>query len=149
MNETCPTADGLAELLDGRLQPTRAEALRRHIDTCVDCQVVIARMVERNEDVPTPEAEAAGPGGVTLLGRSAFAGRYRVDAWVGDGGMATVYAAFDVKLERPIALKVMVAEGDHGSQIAQRLERESRAMARLRHRNVVTVYDTGAVDGLL
>ena len=74
-------------------------------------------------------------------------GKYRLERPLGSGGMGTVWAAHDVDLDRKVALKVL-GEGLAGDPTAQaRLLREARAMARLRHANVVAVYDALTLDG--
>ncbi|HSN27165.1 MAG TPA: serine/threonine-protein kinase, partial [Kofleriaceae bacterium] len=73
-------------------------------------------------------------------------GRYRVERVLGVGGMGTVYAAFDPDLERRVALKLLNAGGG-GDELRARLLREARAMARLQHPNVVTVYEVGTEAG--
>jgi tetratricopeptide (TPR) repeat protein len=70
--------------------------------------------------------------------------RYVVLELVGAGGMGEVYAAFDRKLDRKIALKVMRRRDPLQ---AARMMREAQAMARLSHANVVAVFDTGTVEG--
>ena len=69
--------------------------------------------------------------------------RYVIEGPLGAGGMGIVYRAFDPDLERHVALKVL----HDGSTHEQRLLREARAMARLAHPNVVTVYEVGTVSG--
>jgi serine/threonine-protein kinase len=75
-------------------------------------------------------------------------GRYRVDAFLARGGMASVYVATDLRLDRPVALKVMHADLARDPQFVSRFEREARAAARLSHPHVVGVYDQGE-DGNL
>ncbi len=71
-------------------------------------------------------------------------GRYVILERVGAGGMGVVYAAWDPKLDRKIALKLLHSDkADHG----QRLEREAQALARLTHPNVIAVHDVGDIDG--
>ncbi|MBL9012690.1 MAG: protein kinase [Myxococcales bacterium] len=72
-------------------------------------------------------------------------GRYRIERTLGIGGMGVVHVAFDPDLERRVALKVLRAAT--GEDAARRLQREARAMARLNHRNVVTVHEVGSVAG--
>jgi predicted Ser/Thr protein kinase len=72
-------------------------------------------------------------------------GRYTVERIVGVGGMGVVYAAFDPDLERRVAVKVLRVAGAGTGQRA-RLLREARAMAKLAHRNVITVHEVGT-DG--
>jgi serine/threonine protein kinase len=71
-----------------------------------------------------------------------FQERYRIDRELGQGGMGRVLGAFDLKLERPVAIKVL-APGAHGDDDLRRLEQEARAAGSLNHPNVLTVYDLG------
>ncbi|HTY28124.1 MAG TPA: protein kinase [Mycobacterium sp.] len=70
-------------------------------------------------------------------------GRYRVEAKIATGGMSTVYRGLDVRLERPVALKVMDARYANDSQFLTRFQREARAVARLKDPGLVAVYDQG------
>jgi serine/threonine-protein kinase len=78
----------------------------------------------------------------TLLG-TALGGRYRLDAQIGRGGMSTVYRAFDMVLERPVAIKLMHREIASDSDQLERFRREARAVAQLSHPHIVTVIDAG------
>jgi eukaryotic-like serine/threonine-protein kinase len=82
---------------------------------------------------------AAAPEGELL-------GRYRIERELGAGAMGLVHAAVDLDLERRVALKVLRSDAP-GPSACERLLREARAMARLAHPNVVTVYDVGATGG--
>lgn len=70
-------------------------------------------------------------------------GRYRVETRIATGGMSTVYRGLDMRLDRPVALKVMDTRysGDH--QFLTRFQREARAIARLKHPGLVAIYDQG------
>ncbi|HTJ47784.1 MAG TPA: protein kinase [Kofleriaceae bacterium] len=74
----------------------------------------------------------------------AVLGRYVLRGIVGAGGMGVVWSAHDRDLDRTIALKVL--RGEAGPVPRARLLREARAMARLKHPNVLTVYEVGSVD---
>lgn len=74
-------------------------------------------------------------------------GRYRVEARLARGGMATVYEAHDSRLDRTIALKVMHASLADDEEFVSRFIREAHSAARLSHPNVVAVYDQGADQG--
>jgi len=76
-------------------------------------------------------------------------GRYRVGPRVARGGMATVYEAVDLRLDRVCALKVMHAGLGDDDDFAGRFVREARAAARLSHPHVVSVFDQGDDDGTL
>ena len=85
-----------------------------------------------------------------LLGRL-IDGRYEVRARVAAGGMATVYVAFDKRLERDVALKVMhqhLASDASEADFVAHFRREAKSAARLTHPGMVRVYDQG-VDGHL
>jgi len=73
-------------------------------------------------------------------------GRYRLGERLGAGGMGIVFAARDTSLDRPVALKLL-RPGYEMDAAAERLQREARAMARLSHPNVVTVFDVGTHEG--
>ncbi|MCA9677302.1 MAG: serine/threonine protein kinase, partial [Myxococcales bacterium] len=91
---------------------------------------------------PTAAEPARPAASAPLAGQTV--GKYRLDRVIGQGGMGVVWAAFDPDLERAVAIKLL----HHGDQPAlrTRLLREARAMARLKHPNVLTVYDVGT-DG--
>ncbi|WP_198533894.1 Stk1 family PASTA domain-containing Ser/Thr kinase [Streptomyces odonnellii] len=71
-------------------------------------------------------------------------GRYRVDARIAVGGMATVYRAVDTRLDRVLALKVMHPALAADVTFVERFIREAKSVARLAHPNVVAVFDQGA-----
>jgi tetratricopeptide (TPR) repeat protein/predicted Ser/Thr protein kinase len=72
---------------------------------------------------------------------------YEVDAVLGQGGMGVVFHAHHVRLNRIVALKMMLA-GAYASPIErERFQREAEAVAGLRHQNVVQIYDVGDSDG--
>ncbi len=74
-------------------------------------------------------------------------GRYEILGYIARGGMGAVYKARDVELQRLVALKVLAPERITQPAIVQRFRREARAAARLRHENIVTVYDFGEAEG--
>jgi len=73
-------------------------------------------------------------------------GRYLILDTLGAGGMGVVYEAFDPMLVRNVAVKLLLPERGRGTTGRSRLLREARAMAKLNHRNVVTVHDVGEID---
>ena len=70
-------------------------------------------------------------------------GRYRLIKILGTGGMATVYKAFDDRLEIFRAIKVLAPALANRASIRKRFESEARTMAKIHHRNIVTVHDVG------
>jgi hypothetical protein len=78
-----------------------------------------------------------------------IAGRYRLDAPLGRGGMGEVWRAYDERLDRHVAVKLIAASTAHNPErpmLAKRFSRECRALARIDHPGVVTIHDAG-VDG--
>ncbi len=73
-------------------------------------------------------------------------GRYRIERFLARGGMATVYEAVDLRLDRVVALKVMHPHLAHDQAFVTRFQREAKSAARLTHPHVVAVYDQGS-DG--
>ncbi|HEY0249140.1 MAG TPA: Stk1 family PASTA domain-containing Ser/Thr kinase [Gryllotalpicola sp.] len=82
-----------------------------------------------------------------LLGRL-IDGRYQVRSRIARGGMATVYLATDLRLERRVALKVMHSHLADDTNFRNRFVQEARSTARLAHPNVVNVFDQGQDDDM-
>jgi serine/threonine protein kinase len=81
------------------------------------------------------------------LGKGSFVGRYQIVQRLGAGGMGVVYRAHDPQLDREVALKLL-RSSCAGEQVSVlRMLREAKSVAKIRHPNVVTVYDAGEVDG--
>jgi serine/threonine-protein kinase len=75
-------------------------------------------------------------------------GKYRVDAVIGQGGMGAVFRAWDLRLERAVAIKVVRADLLSDPDSRARFRRESQIVARLQHPSIVTVFDYGTLpDG--
>jgi serine/threonine-protein kinase len=72
---------------------------------------------------------------------------YEVEAVLGRGGMGIVFRARHLRLNRPVALKMVLAGAYAGPREKERFQRESEAAARLRHPNVVHVYNVGEANG--
>ncbi|MBA2290923.1 MAG: serine/threonine protein kinase, partial [Gemmatimonadales bacterium] len=106
-----------------------------------------------NCGTPTP-TEPGVPGRTMPTGaievnrvRQALADKYRVEHVLGEGGMATVYLAEDLKHHRKVAVKVMRPELAE-TLGSERFLREIEIAAKLSHQNILPVYDSGAVGGV-
>ena len=76
-------------------------------------------------------------------------GKYRVEGLIGRGGMGVVLAATHRVTGRRVALKWLLRDEQHDAELTQRLVREAQAAGRVRHENVVDVYDVGEHEGAM
>src|SRR5262245_16080713 len=74
---------------------------------------------------------------------------YRIEELIGRGGMGVVYRAYDLRLKRPVALKLVQPELARDERFRERFGRETELVMSLEHPNVVPIYDAGEVDGRL
>jgi serine/threonine protein kinase/tetratricopeptide (TPR) repeat protein len=91
------------------------------------------------------------PGLLVSLNSESFSGKmigaYRLGRELGQGGMGVVYAAFDTRLERQVALKLLPTHLMNDPERARRFQREARAASALNHPNIITIYDFGEEAG--
>ncbi|HRV96938.1 MAG TPA: serine/threonine-protein kinase, partial [Anaerolineae bacterium] len=81
----------------------------------------------------------------SLIGHSL--GQYRIIEQIGEGGMATVFKAYQPSLERDVALKVLPPSFAKKGDFSERFSREAKAIANLHHPNILPVYDSGQDKG--
>ena len=84
-----------------------------------------------------------------LVGQSI--GKYQILEQIGTGGMAIVYNAYDTRLEREVAIKIIrrgAFPPDHLERILKRFEREAKALAKLSHPNIVKILEYGEHEGM-
>jgi serine/threonine-protein kinase len=98
--------------------------------------------------VPTSEAPTPAPVVDPFIDRD-IAGRYRVVAKLGEGGMGAVYRGEQISLKRAIAIKVLRAELSQNTQLVARFHAEAAAVAKLSHPNTVNIIDFGSDNGTL
>jgi serine/threonine protein kinase len=70
-------------------------------------------------------------------------GPYEIESPLGAGGMGEVYRAWDTRLDRTVAIKVLVSHLSSLPELKQRMEREARAISALNHPNICHLYDIG------
>jgi serine/threonine protein kinase len=164
---SCLADDVVFALAQGQISRDGLPAIEAHLHVCPDCRSVVAETARflHEEDGAEPLLELAGETHVPgrALSRPLSAGtrvaRYVVSEVLGTGGAGVVYRAHDPQLRRDIALKLLRPEhsaaaaaserdaGRRSAALEARLLREARAMARLSHPNVVTVFDVGLFEG--
>src|SRR5947209_20343470 len=84
---------------------------------------------------------------MTKAAARVFGERYELVRRIARGGMAEVFLARDLLLDRPVALKVLFPELSVDRSFVERFRREAQAAANLSHPNIVSVYDWGEEDG--
>jgi serine/threonine protein kinase len=82
-----------------------------------------------------------------MTGTTTIAGRYRIEGRLGVGGMSTVHLAFDNRLERYVAIKLLAEHLADDPTFVSRFRREALSAARLVHPNIVQVFDFGFDEG--
>jgi serine/threonine protein kinase/tetratricopeptide (TPR) repeat protein/TolB-like protein len=90
---------------------------------------------------PSISLAELGPG-------SQFGPRYRIEGEIGEGGMGKVYKAYDIDLDRTVALKLIRPELARDSNSLQRFKQELLLASRISHRNILRIHDLGDVGGV-
>jgi TonB family protein len=106
---------------------------------CPACLLETALSSDPHDPLDPAHSAALAPGTIV--------GPFRIVSVIGTGGMGTVYEAYDERLERAIALKVLPPQFLHAGEFARRFEKEARVVAKLDHRNIVPIYASGIDDG--
>ncbi len=139
----------LDEILDSELTPE---------EVCGDCPDLLPEVRKRLQQMRVVEAEiealfpTTGPAPDTRTGASQTIADlpkipgYELEAVLGYGGMGVVYRARHVRLNRIVALKMLLAGAYAAPQESARFRREAEAVAGLRHANIVQVYDVGDIE---
>ncbi len=119
----------------------RQDMLRNGIDILQLCPHCASAFDHTVELCPHDGAQLESP----RLLPYRFQERYRLTRLLAEGGMGSVFTAFDERLSREVAIKVVRGERFGDDQYRLRFEREARALARIKHPGVIEVYDTGDV----
>jgi eukaryotic-like serine/threonine-protein kinase len=143
------------------MDPERWRQIEELYQSAVDSDVAErANLLANAEPALRREVESllAQPTAGTPLDRSAFSavdrlqvetgvliGPYRIEGLLGEGGMGVVYRAFDPKLRRQVAIKLLPDLADAAAR--HRFQREARTVTALNHPHILTVYDVGEHDG--
>jgi predicted Ser/Thr protein kinase len=140
---TCPSVDRLADYGAGRLPQSERDAVQRHAADCAACRVALSDL---GRSLGQARATAGGPPIEWQTDGHPVVERYLLRKRLGAGAMGVVYLAHDAQLDRPVALKILHHLSADGGEA---LLEEARALARVRHPNVVTVFDAVLHGGRL
>ncbi|ATB40889.1 putative serine/threonine protein kinase [Cystobacter fuscus] len=150
----CLTDELLARLLDDQLTVEERSRVHRHIDECAPCHALVAAVVHNGSSrgdpglSPPASTESFSRTSLPVPGwrpPAAF-DEFRLVRPLGKGAMGIVYLAEDTRLGRQVAVKFIAAH-QPGIRVLERFQNEARAIAKLQHPNVVTVFRTGEVGG--
>jgi hypothetical protein len=136
--DPCPPEELLALYASAGLDDGEKAAVETHVAGCSACAAVVAHVV------PPPETGPGEPGPALALEPGGRLDRYHVLSVAGRGAIGLVYAAYDPKLDRRVALKILRRSSP---ELEQRQEREARSMARVSSPHVVAVHDVGTFEG--
>lgn len=135
----CLAEDDLLQLVEGQRPLGEGSSIEVHLANCASCSALLATLLE-----DTSSVREGGWG--DLAGRSL--GPYRLDVRIGSGAAGDVYRAWDERLSRHVAVKVLSPRVADSPEQVRRLEAEGRAAAAIAHPNVVTVHDVGSIEGM-
>ncbi len=134
----CLDADTVLSWIDGQLSNQRMAEVEGHIDVCAACRRVMSETAASGDD-PAKAAE--------LPDRL---GPYEIRGLLGRGGMGEVYRAYDPRLDREVAIKIIRPHTRRAlrAEDLDWFERETRAAAAINHANVLAVFDVGRHEGV-
>ncbi|HNT53186.1 MAG TPA: protein kinase [Anaerolineaceae bacterium] len=111
------------------------------------CQTFAEFLQRQRAEGGTFQSTATAPtSGSDLIGRTL--GNYRIVSPIGQGGMAEVFKGYQSKLDRYVAIKILSPRFAADAEFFERFQREAAAVAKLRHPNIVQVFDFGSADNL-
>jgi serine/threonine protein kinase len=167
--KNCPNRDTLERLLNNHLVDTELEELDRHVKSCASCQRTLDELTDdtiwksgpRHDLsflVATESGRAVDPLARTAVAtddadeheppRAPTMPGYEITGELGRGGMGVVYKARHVRLNRPCALKMILAGAHASPEHVARFINEAEAIARLAHPSIVQIRHIGEADGL-
>jgi serine/threonine protein kinase len=135
------SSDRRAAFLDGACDGD--ETLRREVETLLAADEQSGSFMDRPA-VSTSDLLSTGVG-MSVAGQRL--GNYRLEAPLGHGGMGIVFLARDSRLGRSVAVKLLQPHYTRDAERVRRFQQEARAASALNHPNILTIYETGEVDG--
>lgn len=156
----CPSDSELFDMVVGKLEPQRFEVLCSHLEHCTDCQNRVAGMEEPEDSFIQSLGSAIGSKGPNIESSAEYKGvhdvspadsqlltipceirNYRIDRFLGMGGMGEVYEGEHIHFQRPIALKLIQRVKQADPAFQKQFLDEISCLGRLQHPNLVVAYD--------
>ncbi len=146
----CPNPAALQRFLDDELPEADAAPVQEHIDACASCQEALARLLGAFPDpldalAPAPRGSLSEQDTIpnASLGPPIEVPGYEVLGELGRGGMGVVYRARELRLDRIVAIKVLLSGRHSSPKDRARFVHEAEAVAQLTHPHIVTIYEAG------
>ena len=143
----CPAENTLTGLVQGRLADDQVASVEAHVESCPSCFRLVAGVARTTCD----SGDASVPHGAVVTSGLGLLGdvprrieEYYILRPIGHGGMGQVFLAVDMRLDRPVAIKLLAVETRDAAR--ERFLVEARAVARLSHPNVVTIHRVGEIQ---
>jgi serine/threonine protein kinase len=144
---SCLGDDVVLDLVNGRLQSERLQAVHAHLDRCPDCRRLVGEAVRESGE---GSSGVHGSVALTTFRPGDLVGnRFRVERFIARGGMGEVYEAFDCDLQERVALKTVIPTTSDVARAVRRFKAEVQLAHRVSHPNVCRIYDLGShrLDG--
>lgn len=141
-SEQCLSDEQVLAFSEGSLPPAAMDSVNAHLDWCPICQELVNAAVH-DWDHPPASVASDRIWMATFGPRQMIASRYRIERFLGRGGMGEVYAAFDTVLGEHVALKTVLSTTSDNPSAIKRLFSEARLARRINHPNICRVHDVG------
>ncbi len=157
-NISCPGPSQLRRFLNCELSDSDQKLIEEHVETCTACQSELDRLTsDAAEALSIPPLSVGYGAHAVTLAKDDIDARsksswpsvpgYTIRRELGRGARGVVYLADDARLRRLVAVKVIKQGIDLRPRELSRFRTEAEAMARLRHANIIPIYDVGENDG--
>jgi eukaryotic-like serine/threonine-protein kinase len=144
----CPSRTDLAGFNLGRLPEQALEEIAAHLEECNRCEVAVKELDHETDLMVTSLRGLAQPGGQAGARPASLSvpyrlGDYEVLSELGRGSMGIVYLARHTRLQRVVALKMLLGGEFARDEVRARFNLEAKAVARLQHPNIIQIFEVG------
>lgn len=165
--KACPPIETISALLEGTLDESKSEAIETHLEVCDACLdrfrkteaeathgwAFWQQLISTDQSPPSDQAKQGLEEGGTSCSEALLDAFPTLEGFelleeIGRGGMGVVYRAREIRLNRIVAIKMLLAGALSGPERIRRLRREAEAVAKLQHPGIVQIYSVGEHSGL-